>query len=83
MDQELSALQNFQKQIDGLETRINRNYIELRDEIRQRKELQVRFDLMEQFVKERYPEYFAGEVGTVVDPDLKPIPIVYGEPQEQ
>lgn len=44
--------------------------------------LQTRHDAMEYFIKKEFPEYFAGEADTVVDPELKPIPIVYGEPQE-
>lgn len=30
----------------------------------------------------QFPEYFAGEAETVVDLGLNPIPIVYGDPQE-
>lgn len=82
MSQENSPTENQRKQIEQLESRVNRMYLELRDEIRARCELQVKFLLIEQFVKEQYPEFFAGEVGTIVDPDLKPIPIIYGEPQE-
>ena len=44
--------------------------------------LRVRVDTLEHFIKQQFPGYFAGEVGTVVDTDLNPIPIIYGEPQE-
>ena len=54
----------------------------LRTEEKAREELQVRVDVLEHFIKRQFPEFFAGEVGTVCDPDLKPIPIIYGAPQE-
>lgn len=49
---------------------------------RSHNELETRFSVIEKFVKDQYPQFFAGEVGTINDPDLKPIPIVYGAPQE-
>jgi len=58
-------------------------YLRLRDEIRAREYLQTRVDVLEHFIKMQYPEFFAGEVGTVVDPELNPIPISFGKPQEQ
>lgn len=60
-----------------------RVYLHLRDEVQTREALQTRVDVLEHFIKMQFPEFFAGEVGTVVDPDLKPIPIVFGEPQEK
>lgn len=45
--------------------------------------LKSRFAIMEHFIKERFPEFFAGEVGTIADPTLNPIEIVYGEPEEK
>lgn len=44
--------------------------------------LTTRVDVLEHFIKMQFPEYFAGEVGTVVDLELNPIPILYGDPQE-
>jgi len=46
-------------------------------------ELAARFGILEHFIKEQFPEHFAGEVGTVADPELKPQVIVYGEPEEK
>lgn len=57
-------------------------YIRLYDEIKQREFLQTRVDVLEHFIQMKFPEHFAGEVGTVADPELNAIPIVYGEPQE-
>lgn len=57
-------------------------YLRLRDEIRAREYLQTRVDVLEHFIKMQYPEYFAGEAETEVDPDLNPIPISFTKPQE-
>lgn len=35
--------------------------------------LTVRHDAMEAFIKDQYPMHFAGETGTVADPDLAPV----------
>jgi hypothetical protein len=48
--------------------------------------LQTRVDVLEWFIKQQYPGHFAGDTSpeTVgVDDTLKPIPIIFGEPQEQ
>ena len=37
--------------------------------------LQVRFEVIEKFVKDKNPDAFAGEADTVVDPELHPIKI--------
>lgn len=58
-------------------------YLLLRDQKRAHDELKTRVDVLEWFIKERYPQYFAGEIGTVVDPDLNPIPITFDKPQEE
>lgn len=57
-------------------------YLHLYHEIKAREILQTRVDVLEHFIKQRYPEYFAGEAETVADPELNAIPIVYGEPEE-
>ncbi len=57
-------------------------YLRLRDEVIARERLQTRVDVLEHFIKEQYPGYFAGEAETVADPELKPIPIIFGAPQE-
>lgn len=44
---------------------------------------ETRLQVLEHFIKQQFPEYFAGEVGTVVDDDINPIAITYGEPQER
>jgi hypothetical protein len=67
---------------DDLEAVYTRLLIRFQDHLAAFNEMRVRFEIMEKFVKDQYPAYFAGEVGTVVDPDLNPIPIVYGAPQE-
>jgi len=56
-------------------------YLRLRDETKAREYLQTRVDVLEHFIKQQFPEYFAGEVGTVVDPELKPIELNYGDPK--
>lgn len=56
-------------------------YLLLRDQKRELDFLRTRVDVLEHFIKERYPQYFAGEVGTIADPELKPIVINYGAPQ--
>ena len=57
-------------------------YLRLRDEIKAREYLQTRVDVLENFIKMQFPEYFAGEAETIADPALKPIPISFGAPQE-
>lgn len=45
--------------------------------------LNTRVQVLEYFIRERFPEYFAGEVGTIADPELKPIEIdLKAQPQE-
>jgi len=45
--------------------------------------LNTRVQVLEHFIKERFPEYFAGEAGTVADPDLRPIELdLKAKPQE-
>lgn len=46
-------------------------------------DLAARFSIMEFFIKEQFPNFFAGEAKTVADPELNPINIVYGEPVEK
>ena len=55
-------------------------YLRLFDEIKAREALQTRVEVLEYFVKEKFPEYFAGEVGTVADPELKPVITTDAEP---
>lgn len=55
-------------------------YLRLHDEVKAREYLQTRFDALENFIKDQYPQYFAGECGTIADPELKPIAIVFGAP---
>lgn len=55
-------------------------YLRLRDETKARELLQIRFDALESFIKDQYPQYFAGECGTIADPELKPIAIHFGAP---
>lgn len=57
-------------------------YLRLYDEMKKREFLETRVDVLEHFIKLQFPEHFAGEAGTIADPELKPIPIVFGEPQE-
>lgn len=52
------------------------------DERRARETLQTRVDVLEHFIKREFPEYFAGEAETIVDPTLNPIPITFTAPQE-
>lgn len=59
-----------------------RVYLLLREEVLLREALQTRVDVLEHFIKRQFPEYFAGEAETEVDPSLKPIPITYGTPEE-
>lgn len=58
-------------------------YLVSRDQKRTIDYLTTRLEVIELFLKRQYPEYFAGEVGTICDPDLNPIPIVFGTPQEE
>ena len=59
-------------------------YIRLHDEIVARERLQVRFEAMESFIKNQYPQFFAGEdLKLIADPKLKPILISFGKPQEE
>lgn len=46
-------------------------------------EYRTRIEVLEYFVREKFPGDFAGVVGTVADPALKPIEITFGEPQER
>lgn len=62
-------------------------YLRLTDQQRAIDDLTLRFEVIERFVKEKNPQHFApdfagdmGELGS--DPALKPIPIIYGEPQQ-
>lgn len=57
-------------------------YLRLYDLTKQVEAIDTRLAVMEHFIKQRYPQYFAGEVGTVADPELKPIEIVYGSGPE-
>lgn len=60
-----------------------RIYLALTDLQKEKDALNTRVEVLEHFIRERFPEYFAGEVGTEIDPDIKPIEIVFGEPQER
>ncbi|MDE2019760.1 MAG: hypothetical protein KGJ13_05450 [Patescibacteria group bacterium] len=43
----------------------------------------TRVDVIDHFIKDRFPEFFAGEAGTINDPDLKPMAIDFkAKPQE-
>ncbi len=68
--------------LSELETRLNEEILKRVDLGKRNDELRVRVDVLENFIKQQFPGFFAGEVGTVADTDLKPIPIIYGEPQE-
>lgn len=51
----------------------NLNYLRILDLQRELAALTVRHDAMERFIKDQYPAYFAGEVGTIADPELAPV----------
>jgi len=72
-----------ERKIDELESALGRLLIRFHDRSKEIEFLTTRVDVLEHFIRMQYPEYFAGEVGTKVDPELHPIPIVYGAPQEQ
>jgi hypothetical protein len=55
-------------------------YLRLHDEIKAREALQVRVDALEHFIREKFPGDFAGEVGTIADPDLNPVLLNVGSP---
>ncbi len=55
----------------------------LYNEVKTREALQTRVDVLEHFIKMQFPEHFAGEANTIADPELKPIEIIYGEPEER
>jgi len=57
-------------------------YLRLFDEMKKREFLETRIDVLEHFIKMKYPNEFAGDADTITDPELKAINIVYGEPQE-
>lgn len=57
---------------------IDRVYLMVRDLEKSRDALNTRVEVLEHFIRERFPEYFAGEVGTVVDLELNPVQIIYG-----
>jgi hypothetical protein len=38
--------------------------------------LRTRVDVLSHFITMKFPEFFAGEAQTVVDPDLKPVQII-------
>lgn len=54
-------------------------YLQLLDLSRALDALKVRHDAMEDFIKEQYPGHFAGEVGTILDPLLKPVEFNTGD----
>lgn len=54
-------------------------YLQLLDLTRKFDALEVRHDAMESFIKDQYPNYFAGEVGTIADPELKPVNLTVGQ----
>ncbi|MDE2019962.1 MAG: hypothetical protein KGJ13_06490 [Patescibacteria group bacterium] len=73
-DQEL--LQSLVNKVDGMIIRLHDLRMELQNQ-------STRIDVLENFVREKFPEHFAGEVGTVADPDLKPVSIDFvTKPQE-
>lgn len=55
-------------------------YLRLYDEIREREALQTRVEVLEYFIKEKFPGDFAGVVGTIVDPELNPVITVDSSP---
>jgi len=55
------------------QTQENLNYLRIVDLQRDLANLKVRHDAMEDFIKSQYPMHFAGEVGTIADPDLSPV----------
>ena len=54
-------------------TQENLNYLRIVDLQRELAALTVRHDAMEKFIKDQYPMHFAGDVGTIADPDLAPV----------
>lgn len=62
---------------------IERVYLELRDEVQLREALETRVQVLEHFIKDQFPGYFAGEVVTVVDPDLHDTDVTFGAAQER
>lgn len=63
-----------------------RVYLYLHEEIKARQALQTRVDVLEHFIRMQFSGHFAGETtpeSVGVDDTLKPIPIVFGEPQER
>lgn len=69
--------------LSEVETRLNEEILRRNDLGKQCDAMRVRLDIMENFIKQQFPGFFAGEVGTVADAELNPIEIVYGEPQER
>ena len=55
-----------------------RLYLLIHDLRREHEALKVRHDAMENFIKDQYPQYFAGEVGTIADPALAPVNLTTG-----
>lgn len=53
-------------------------YLQLHDLRKQVEFLTSRHDEMERFIKDQYPQYFAGEVGTTIDPELNPVELHLG-----
>lgn len=60
-----------------------RVYLLLREAEKKIETQDVRIQVLEHFIRERFPEYFAGEAGTTIDPELKAIELTFGEPQER
>lgn len=52
---------------------LERLYLLLHDLRQDFEALKTRHDAMEGFIKDQYPQYFAGDAGTVADPDLSPV----------
>lgn len=54
-------------------------YLQLRDEIRKRENLEVRVNVLDDFIKKQYPGFFAGEAETIADPAIAPLEIPLGK----
>lgn len=56
----------------------NELYLLIRDQAKAIAALNTRLEVLEYFVKDKFPGEFAGEVGTVIDPDLHPVELHLG-----
>jgi hypothetical protein len=64
------------------EDQIYRLIVRQQELTNQLNELQTKFAAIEHFVKDQFPGFFAGDAGTITDPELHPVPITYGNPRE-